>query len=146
MLYNIVGYFQIQNLRSEIMAAGVNIDQLDQDILAYLNPNGTARLFQDELLKTYQLKTYIPMVGASGAIFGLSAAFAILFPNTELMLIFFPVPIKAKYLIGGYFIYEVYSSIFESQGDHIAHLAHVGGAITGAIIIFIWQRRKKHFY
>ena len=86
------------------------------------------------------------MVGASGAIFGLLAAFAILFPNTELMLIFPPIPIKAKWLIGGYFVFEVYSSFQNNAGDNVAHLAHVGGAIVGAIIVLIWRRKGQNFY
>ena len=86
------------------------------------------------------------MVGASGAVFGLLAGFAMLFPNTELNLMFIPVPIKAKYLIGAYLAFEVYSSIYNSN-DQIAHLAHVGGAIVGIIFILFWRRKDRaNFY
>ena len=88
---------------------------------------------------------YDASLGASGAIFGLLAGFALLFPNTELMLLFPPIPIKAKYLIGGYLAFEIYSSIYRA-GDQIAHLAHVGGAIVGIIIVLIWRKRGKNFY
>lgn len=84
-------------------------------------------------------------VGASGAIFGLLAAFAWLFPNTELQLIFPPVPVKAKWLIGIYILFEVYSAISGSK-DGIDHWAHIGGAIMGTIFIFIWKQNKKSFY
>ena len=83
------------------------------------------------------------MVGASGAIFGLLAGFAMLFPNIQLMLLFPPIPIKAKYLIGGYIAFEVYSS-FNMSGDHIAHLAHVGGAIVGIIFILVWRKKDRN--
>lgn len=84
--------------------------------------------------------------GASGAIFGIAAAFAILFPNTQLQLLFPPIPIRAKYLIGAYFAIELYLSFHKMQGDNVAHLAHVGGAIVGAIIVLIWRRTGKNFY
>jgi membrane associated rhomboid family serine protease len=87
------------------------------------------------------------MVGASGAVWGIMAAFAYLFPNTELMLIFPPIPIKAKYLIGAYFIFEVYASFQDKVGDNVAHLAHVGGAIVGFVMVMYWNKNnKKHFY
>jgi len=87
-----------------------------------------------------------PMVGASGALFGVLAAFAMLFPNTELYLMFIPFPVKAKYLIGGYFILEVFLGFGKFQGDSVAHFAHVGGAIVGFILVKIWQRNKTTFY
>ncbi|MGY8927990.1 MAG: rhomboid family intramembrane serine protease, partial [Flavobacteriales bacterium] len=80
----------------------------------------------EKIIQSYVDLTYSSLVGASGAIFGLLAGFALLFPNTELMLIFPPIPVKAKYLIGGYLAFEIYNSVFNS-GDTIAHLAHVGG-------------------
>mgnify|MGYP000934307354 FL=1 len=101
---------------------------------------------QLDAVTEYTIKSYVPLVGASGAIFGLLAAFAILFPNTELMLIFPPIPLKAKWLIGGYFVIEVYNSFQNNAGDNVAHLAHVGGAIVGAIIVLIWRKKGKNFY
>jgi rhomboid-like protein len=86
------------------------------------------------------------MVGASGALFGVLAAFAMLFPNTELYLMFIPFPVKAKYLIGGYFILEVFLGFGKIQGDSVAHFAHVGGAIVGFILVKMWQRNKTTFY
>lgn len=87
-----------------------------------------------------------PMVGASGAIFGVLAAFAIIYPNLPLYLIFIPIPIKAKYLIWGYFFLEVFSG-FTNVGilgpSNTAHWAHVGGAILGFITMWYW---KKHQY
>jgi membrane associated rhomboid family serine protease len=86
------------------------------------------------------------MVGASGAIYGIMAGFAYLFPNTELMLLFPPIPVKAKWLISVYFVIELYSSFQNYQGDNVAHLAHVGGGITGFILVFIWNKNRSTFY
>jgi membrane associated rhomboid family serine protease len=82
-------------------------------------------------------------VGASGAVFGILAAFTLLFPNVELMLIFFPVPIKAKYLVPGYAVLELFFGVANFKGDNIAHFAHLGGALFGLILVLIWK--KNHF-
>ncbi len=89
----------------------------------------------------------VPVVGASGAIFGVLVAFATLYPNMELLIFFIPIPIKAKYVISAYVLFEIYSSIHQSQSDDVAHLAHVGGALFGFALIKIWgTRRKDTFY
>jgi membrane associated rhomboid family serine protease len=85
-------------------------------------------------------------LGASGGVFGILAAFAILFPNTELQMLFFPVPIKAKFLIGAYVAYELYMVFNPRMGDNVGHLAHIGGAIVGAILVLIWRRNRNQFY
>ncbi|MFD1771887.1 rhomboid family intramembrane serine protease [Sphingobacterium suaedae] len=82
-----------------------------------------------------------PLVGASGAIYGLLLAFAYLFPNMPLYLFFIPVPIKAKVFIPILILIEIYLG-FSSAGGSIAHLAHVGGALFGYILIKIWGVRK----
>ncbi len=88
----------------------------------------------------------VPLLGASGAIFGLLAAFATLFPNVELMFIFFPVPIKAKYIVPFYAIIELFSGVANFKGDHIAHFAHLGGAIVGFIIARYWKKNQFRIY
>ena len=89
---------------------------------------------------------YAPTVGASGAIFGLLLAFAMLFPNTELMLIFLPIPIKAKYFIPIMMALELFLGIGNFEWDNIAHFAHLGGALFGFIMVKIWQRNRNNFY
>ncbi|MGV3611142.1 MAG: rhomboid family intramembrane serine protease [Fluviicola sp.] len=84
--------------------------------------------------------------GASGAIFGVAAGFAILFPNTQIQLLFPPIPIRAKYLVGAYFAIELYLTFNKAADDHVGHLAHVGGAIIGAILVLIWRKKGKNFY
>jgi membrane associated rhomboid family serine protease len=86
------------------------------------------------------------MIGASGAIFGVLAAFAMMFPNVELMIIFFPVPIKAKYLVPIYAVLELFFGIASFKGDNIAHFAHLGGAIVGFILIMYWKKNQFKIY
>jgi membrane associated rhomboid family serine protease len=112
-------------------------------ILYFLSGIGAASL---QLFIYYMQGLAVPMVGASGAIFGISVAFAMLFPNVELMIILFPVPIKAKYLVPIYLVVELFSGIAEFKGDNIAHFAHVGGAIVGFILIKYWKKNQFNIY
>lgn len=85
-------------------------------------------------------------IGASGAIFGVLFAFGYLFPNT-LLYIYFLVPIKAKYVVGAYALFELFSGVQNSAGDNIAHFAHLGGMLVAFIILKIWNERdRKNFY
>lgn len=92
------------------------------------------------------LKANVPMVGASGAIFGILLAFGMLFPNTELFLMFVPIPIKAKYFVVGYGLLELYLGMRNSAGDNVAHFAHLGGMLFGFLLIRWWNKRSKKFY
>lgn len=76
-----------------------------------------------------------PIIGASGAIFGLLVAFVMLYPNMELMIMFIPVPVKAKYIVPVYIIIEIYSGLSPTAGDNVAHFAHIGGALLGFIVV-----------
>ena len=86
------------------------------------------------------------MLGASGAVFGLLFAFAYLFPNTNLFLLFFPFPIKAKYFVFLYGAYELYGGIHQAPGDNVAHFAHIGGLLIGFIIVKFWENGRERFY
>lgn len=85
-----------------------------------------------------------PAVGASGAIYGLLIAFAFMFPNAELMLMFIPFPIKAKYFVPGLVAMDLFSGFtgYSIMGGGIAHFAHIGGAITGFIMMWIWKKNQ----
>lgn len=86
-------------------------------------------------------------VGASGAIMGICAGFAYLFPNTELFIMFIPVPVKAKYVIPGFMLLDLFGGFANTQGDDVAHWAHLGGALAGLIIVIIWNKtNRKTFY
>jgi rhomboid-like protein len=89
---------------------------------------------------------YTPIVGASGAIFGLLAAFAMLYPNMEMMIIFFPIPIKAKYLIPIYILLELWLGVGQYRGDNVAHFAHLGGALFGFLVVKFWRLNRPNNY
>ena len=154
LLYNGIGVFQLYQLKNEILSSNLlqshGFNNFAEFHARIMENTDLGRAFTPEFLgstlSSYQELNSSSIVGASGAIFGLLAGFVILFPNTEMNLLFIPIPIKAKYLIGGYIAYEVYNSIYTS-GDHIAHIAHVGGAIVGAAFVLFWRKRdRNNFY
>ena len=85
-------------------------------------------------------------VGASGAIYGLLAAFAFMFPNAELAMLFIPIPIKAKYFVPILVAFDLFSGTtgYDVMGGGIAHLAHVGGAVTGVVMMWVWRKNQFH--
>jgi membrane associated rhomboid family serine protease len=86
-------------------------------------------------------------VGASGAVFGVLFAFAYLFPNVELLLIFPPIPVKAKWVVTVYALIELFSGIQNSAGDNVAHFAHLGGMLFAFILLRIWNNKASNrFY
>lgn len=87
-----------------------------------------------------------PTVGASGAVFGILLAFGMLFPNTELMLLFPPIPIKAKWFVLGYGAIELYMGFANNPNDNVAHFAHLGGMLFGFILIKMWKKDRTNFY
>ncbi|MDC1105362.1 rhomboid family intramembrane serine protease [Prolixibacteraceae bacterium] len=99
----------------------------------------------DIVHRIYELKVNIPTVGASGAVYGVLLAFGVLFPNTELMLIFPPIPIKAKYMVIGYAALELILG-FSQSTSNIAHFAHLGGMIFGWFLIKYWNSNRRKFY
>ncbi len=127
---------------------------LSPDTIKYLATEGYDALskgynFTDQALGDLNLKyyrhNYVPMVGASGAIFGLLLAFGMKFPNVELMLIFLPIPIKAKYFIPVLMIIELTLGVANFSWDNIAHFAHLGGALFGFLLILYWRKFDSGF-
>jgi membrane associated rhomboid family serine protease len=88
----------------------------------------------------------VPTVGASGAVFGLLIAFAMMFPDVELIFIFLPVPIKAKYLIPIYAVVELVFGVSNFKWDNVAHFAHLGGALFGFLLVKYWKRNQFRIY
>lgn len=120
----------------------------DAMIGAWFNNPGNPMFAQQAQEYTRQLieaKMNIPTVGASGAVFGVLLAFGMYFPNTVLMLIFPPIPIKAKYFVIIYGVIELWLGITQ-PGSNIAHFAHLGGMLFGFIFIKYWASRRDRFY
>lgn len=113
----------------------------------YDNPENSSFAIEGQRLmeRILQINIDIPTVGASGAVFGILLAFGMLFPNTQLMLLIPPIPIKAKYLVIGYGVLELYLGLTQ-PGSNIAHFAHLGGMLFGFILIKYWNKTTKNFY
>ncbi len=113
----------------------------------YDDPSSNAFAIEGEKVmeQIVRLKMNIPTVGASGAVFGVLLAFGMLFPNTRLMLLFPPIPIKAKYFVIAYGAIELYFGLTNSGGS-IAHFAHLGGMLFGFFLIKYWNKTTKTFY
>lgn len=84
----------------------------------------------------------VPMLGASGAIFGLLAGFGMIFPNATIMLLFPPIPMKAKYFVLIYAVIELFLGVSNFNAG-VAHFAHVGGAIFGVLLVLYWRYQKR---
>ena len=131
-----------------------------QSVYSHLNPNGMSFQAFKEILSTGSYNTAIlqyvdeesltsaysaynsSLVGASGAIYGILVAFAFSFPNSELMLLFPPIPIKAKYLVPGLILMDLFFGFSSYSLGPIAHFAHVGGAISGFLMVWYWKRNQ----
>lgn len=87
----------------------------------------------------------IPMLGASGAIFGVLTAYGMLFPDNKIMLLFPPIPMKAKYMVILFAVFELIAGLGPFRGDGIAHFAHLGGALFGFLLILYWRKSGKLF-
>lgn len=113
----------------------------------FASPNNPVFIEQASIYtkQLIQLQLEIPTVGASGAVYGVLLAFGMLFPNTILMLLIPPIPIKAKWMVIIYGGIELFLGLTQ-PGSNIAHFAHLGGMIFGFILIKYWRTRKDMFY
>ena len=140
LLYNLFHYFEVQHLLGIISQQGITLDQIKNSTYNHVLFKQTAESVQ--LFSIYN----IPMLGASGAIFGVLVAFGMLFPDAKLMLLFPPIPIKAKYFIPFIMAYELYLQFSHNPNDNVAHLAHIGGGIFGYFFIKWWKRKTTSYF
>jgi len=165
LLHTGVNYLQLQSLLSSVSDLNLSKSELhlilNTDYSSLFDSNG--KMVQGEIatilskvhctqeqfnaLAQAAAITQSPVLGASGAIYGLLTAFAFMFPNAQLALLFIPVPIKAKYFVPGILAIDLFlgfkgSSLFGSGGTGIAHFAHVGGAITGFLMMLYWKKNQ----
>ena len=141
-------YALIRKYFSGYIDIGQNQTQIDAFVNHWSHDLNNKLYLKQALTDINQLVTFQednPIIGASGAIFGVLLAFGMLFPNT-LLYIYFLIPIKAKYFVIFYGALELYSGILNNPGDNVAHFAHLGGMLFGFILIKYWQRKSKHFY
>ncbi len=122
------------------------LHELVNTIIVFKETGGIMLLKNQVVTEQLASIYYVPVVGASGAIYGLLAAFGVLFPNTKLMLIFPPIPLKAKYFIPILIVLEFFLGTQNFRWDNIAHFAHLGGALFGFILVKIWNKDRNSFY
>lgn len=145
LLHTGINYYYYQDGLNVLMEQGFS----KMEILAVLNGKGNDQIVP--ILNSPGFQNFVSayfgtVVGASGAIYGVIVAFAFMFPNAELALMFIPVPIKAKYFVPGLVLVDLYlgvsgKSIFGGGGG-IAHFAHVGGALFGFLIMWYWKKNQ----
>ncbi|MBK1894837.1 rhomboid family intramembrane serine protease [Chryseobacterium paridis] len=144
-LFNLWNFIEIQQITSGLESLGLNAAEIyKKSAIGYtgdMNISATTAEGKELSQNLYNaLRT--PMVGASGAIFGVIAAFATLYPDAKIGIMFIPVPVKVKYLLPILLVISIYLGVSGNVGG-IAHFAHVGGALVGFLLAMIW---KKHLY
>ena len=141
-LQMIMYYFQFSSISDQITQLGYGQDSLnkllneglyDPRILEFINESDLINL-----IKNYNSS----MVGASGAIYGILVAFALIFPNSELFILFLPFPIKAKFLVPILILGDLFFGFSSYSVGPIAHFAHIGGALTGFLIMWYWKKNQ----
>ena len=138
----VINYFQISTVVGQLVEAGYSATaftdtlQSGQDYRAWSNVISQTQL--NQLWTSFNMS----MVGASGALYGILVAFAFLFPNTELIIIFFPIPIKAKYFVPILLACDLFFGFSSYSLGPIAHFAHLGGALTGFIMMWYWKKQQ----
>ncbi len=150
-------FYLVTGVGAAVLQTGVTfieykvlIAKMDPQQIAYVKEVGydiwaQSKNFSDPLAGKLNAILNTPTVGASGAVFGILLGFGMLFPNTELMLLFPPIPIKAKYFVTGYGLLELFFGISGIQGS-VAHFAHLGGMLFGYFMIRHWRKNTNHFY
>lgn len=111
-------------------------------LMPYLNVTETSIVPTSQVIQLKQMLLGQPItIGASGAVFGILLAFGMLFPDARLMMLFLPIPIKARYFVIFYALMELFLGVSNFQGDSIAHFAHLGGMVFGLILILFWRKK-----
>lgn len=127
-----VSYFEIQEMMKSLS---------DKDIYQVMVVGlEEGRSYKVQMVELYSAVN-TGVVGASGAVFGVLLGFGMLFPNTELMLLFPPIPLKAKYFVMIYGAIEFFLAMRQTSGDNVAHYAHIGGMIFGYLLLKYWQKK-----
>jgi len=107
------------------------------------NPDKADLLSLDFMLFYKEALLNAPVVvGASGAVFGILLAFGMLFPNTIIYL-YFAIPVKAKYFVIFYGLFELYAGFQNNPTDNVAHFAHLGGMVFGFLLIRYWRKKRQ---
>ena len=145
LVHQVVTQIQFQGLYDQLISAGLSVTQIENILLTGRDVSSNySSISRDMLAELYHLY-HAPAVGASGAVYGILVAFAMLFPNFKVMLIFLPIPIAAKYFVPVLLLIDLSAGItgFSIFGAKIAHFAHIGGAIAGFLLVQFWLRKSR---
>lgn len=126
---------------------GWQLSDLPAEVIAQLQTEGAAALAEgknyiDPEMAAWNIQYNGSIVGASGALMGILAGFAILFPNAKLGIIFLPFSLKAKYFMPIYMLIELTLGVRNFEWDNIGHFAHLGGAISGGLLLLAWMKSR----
>ncbi|ADV50050.1 rhomboid family intramembrane serine protease [Cellulophaga sp. E16_2] len=141
-------YYEYLPIHSELINLGLTSDQIVDMISTNRTIDGLSEVQVSKLQEAFPIyrNTYFAsMVGASGCIMGVLAAFGVMKPNAELMLMFLPIPIKAKYFIPGIILLDLFSALSGKSyfsPSNTAFMAHVGGAVVGFIMMWYWKKNS----
>jgi membrane associated rhomboid family serine protease len=146
LIYTLANYYQFNSIYEIFINAGLN----NSEIISILEIGSTSDsrlsgvLSQEQFNKIWSLY-HTPAVGASGAVYGVLVAFGLYFKDAKLALIFFPVPIAAKYFIPVLILGDLFFGMTKYSVGNIAHFAHIGGALIGLIIALYWKNNQFKF-
>ena len=135
-------YINVESVSSDLINYGIS-----KEVIAELFRSGSINtsvfdyVSRETLVNAYNDYNSV-MVGASGAIYGILVAFTFMFPNSKLMLLFPPIPVKAKYLVPFIILGDVFFGFTSASIGPIAHFAHLGGAITGFFMMWYWKKNQ----
>tara|TARA_B110000444_G_scaffold253966_1_gene285686 strand:- start:308 stop:1042 length:735 start_codon:yes stop_codon:yes gene_type:complete len=136
------GYIQLQIVN---ISAELNPELINQVINATNNTKISAEPSQFLSMQNLYSLINTPMVGASGAVYGLLLAFGMLFPNSIIYL-YMAIPIKTKYFVAGIGCLSLFNGIGNNPGDNVAHFAHLGGMIFGIILLKYWKKKGEIWF
>jgi len=145
LIYIFANYLQFQNVYDNLIAGGLSSTDISAILETGSYNTSILKHVSQEALENFYGVFNSPAVGASGAIMGVLVAFGMLFPNSELMLIFFPVPVKAKYFIPvliGLDIFSGLTGVSVFSPGNTAYWAHIGGALTGLLMMLYWKKTQ----
>ena len=142
LIYTLVNYYQFNGIYDQLMGFDLSSGDI-QNILNTGGYNEAVITLPTETMRKFYSLYHSPAVGASGAVYGVLVAFGLYFKDAKLALIFFPVPIAAKYFIPVMILGDLFFGMTKYSVGNIAHFAHIGGALIGFIIAYYWKR--NHF-
>ena len=135
-------YYQVDNVNSALTEYGLSTLQINAFYQSAELPTSAINMIGEGQLSSAFNAFRSVMVGASGALYGVLVGFAMLFHNAQLMLLFPPIPVKAKFLVPILIFADLFFGFSSYSIGPVAHFAHVGGAVTGLVMMWYWKKNQ----